>query len=881
MQYIDLSTGGCVNTVICIKESAMREASLRKYYTSHLSNAESMAISLPYGGSAKPKASLRNDYVPNELLPEVANLGCKLILCADGEYFKTLTGANKIEPNYGSLLPCKWKGFTDIMVGVLPNYGVLLYNDKYLDSMKLTLASANKYLADAYVPLGSDIIKKATYLESPEEISEWLNKLLDEPALTMDIEAFDLKFYKAGLGTITLCWNQHEGIAFPIDYKETVPYETEIWDRKDRKYKKKVAYAKVEKNHEVRALLKEFFTKYQGASIWHNASYDVTVLIYELWMDGLLDNVGLLEGLEVMTRNMHDTKIITYLATNSCAGNQLGLKDQSLEFAGDYAEDVKNILLVQKDDLLRYNLVDGLCTWHVMDKYYDVLVHEEQWDLYHDKYSKYLVDIIQMQLTGMCLSTEKVKYAKEELSNIRKRALESIHSAQCTKEFIQIMRIEEVENFNNTRKVKRITIDEATFSELNPNSKDQVGRLLFDVMGLPVLERTPTKKPSASGDVLNALLNHTKTKEQAQVVQGLIDFALVDKILSSFIRPFEEAPVAEDGMQWVFGSFNLGGTVSGRLSASDPNLQTIPSGSTYAKLIKDCFVPPKGWLFGGADFASLEDRISALTTRDKEKLKVYIDGFDGHSYRALHYWPDTFPEIDRTDPEQVNSLDETDEGKALRGDSKAPTFLLTYQGTYHGLMRNCGFPEPMARQIENNFLTLYADSISWVKEKLDHASRVGYVTCAFGLRVRTPMLKKSLMGTSVTPYQADAEKRTAGNALGQSWCILNSRAANEFMTKVRKSKYKYDIKLAAQIHDAIYLYWRDDWEITQWVNQNLGDAMSWQEDPLIAHDEVKLYGELDIFYPSWKHAITLKNDASIQEIKDTVKAGWAKIKPKL
>jgi hypothetical protein len=55
------------------------------------------------------------------------------------------------------------------------------------------------------------------------------------------------------------------------------------------------------------------------------------------------------------------------------------------------------------------------------------------------------------------------------------------------------------------------------------------------------------------------------------------------------------------------------------------NLQNIPSsGTTYAKHIKRCIKAPPGWLWVGVDFASLEDRISALTTRDPEKLKVYM-----------------------------------------------------------------------------------------------------------------------------------------------------------------------------------------------------------------------------------------------------------------
>lgn len=54
---------------------------------------------------------------------------------------------------------------------------------------------------------------------------------------------------------------------------------------------------------------------------------------------------------------------------------------------------------------------------------------------------------------------------------------------------------------------------------------------------------------------------------------------------------------------------------------------------------------PDGWIFAGLDFASLEDRISALTTKDPNKLKVYTDGYDGHSLRAHSYFGDQMPDI--------------------------------------------------------------------------------------------------------------------------------------------------------------------------------------------------------------------------------------------
>lgn len=82
-----------------------------------------------------------------------------------------------------------------------------------------------------------------------------------------------------------------------------------------------------------------------------------------------------------------------------------------------------------------------------------------------------------------------------------------------------------------------------------------------------------------------------------------------------------------------------------RLSLNIRNLQNIPAGSTFGELIKSCFVAPKGWIFGGADFNSLEDMISALTTKDPNKISVYTNGYDGHCLRAYYYFREQMPDI--------------------------------------------------------------------------------------------------------------------------------------------------------------------------------------------------------------------------------------------
>lgn len=218
--------------------------------------------------------------------------------------------------------------------------------------------------------------------------------------------------------------------------------------------------------------------------------------------------------------------------------------------------------------------------------------------------------------------------------------------------------------------------------------------------------------------------------------------------------------------------------------------------------------------------------------------------------------------------EIINSIKQRH--KDLRQASKAPTFALTYQGTWSTLVKNCGFEEEEAKHIESKYHELYKESDAWVQEKLDQAVKDGYVTGAFGLRVRTPLLKQVIRGNSKTPKEAEAEGRTAGNALGQSWCLLNNRAGVEFNSKVRESKFKYDIRPVAQIHDAQYFLIKDDAETLLWADLNLVQSVSWQKDPAIYHPQVKLGGEFSIFYPNWSKECCIPNQVKTIEDLSTV-----------
>ena len=809
-------------------------------------------------GKKKTPAREIKEFIQQELQQVLDDAETQYIICTDSDYFKILTKEAKAEANLGYVCDSVWGKQKVIYT---PSYRQVFYDPPVVKAkIAQGMDALLNHIRGQYAEPGQGIIEFEAYPDTPEKIKAWLDQLLEmNKPLAIDIEAFGLKHYNAGIGTITFCWSKTQGIAFNVDY-EPIPGATEA------------PYGRINRNDIVRNLLREFFIKYTQRQMYHNISYDVYVLIYQLFMDNLIDTEGLLHGMEIMLRNWDCTKLITYLATNSCAGNHLSLKDQAQEYAGNYAQDdIKDIRLIPNEQLLRYNLIDGLCTWYTYEKHWDTLIADNQLDVYNNIFKPACEDIIQMQLTGMPMNMETVNQVAKEMETDRNQALKTIRESKLMKNFTLMLRQEWVDDKNAKLKKKQVTLADCDI-EFNPNSGPQLQKLLFDHIGLPVLGLTKSKQPATDGDTIKALRTHTQSEDVKELLNALIDYKLVDKIITSFIPAFRNAQPGPDGWYYLFGNLNLGGTVSGRLSASEPNLQTIPSGSKYAKKIKKCFEAPPGWVFCGLDFASLEDRISALTTKDPQKLKVYTDGYDGHSLRAYAYFGEQMPDIEDT-VESINSIQH--KYKSLRSDSKAPTFLLTYGGTYMGLMKNCGFSEEKAKLTEKRYHDLYVVSDLWVQAKLDEAAKTGYVTAAFGLRVRTPLLAQVLRGTCKTPYEAEAEGRTAGNALGQSWCLLNNRAGSEFMRKVRASEFRLDIRPCIHIHDAQYFMIRDNMDTLQYTNKHLVEAVNWQDHPDIAHPEVGLGGELSLFYPTWANEIEIPNHATPEEVHQIIQKAFA------
>ena len=629
MKHITFSTDiSKLRTAILIKENCLRKPAILANYVNPLIGKgiainTLVAVDLKYGSNNKITAAAAKDYI-SVLLPALDKVGIDTLFCCDGTYFKYLTGNTKVTGFHGEVVPCKHKGFEHMNVILSVNYAAMDYNPNIAPKLELSLNTLATYLGGNHTALGSDIIHHEEYLKTADEVEIALKEVYKHPELTLDIEGRSLDFWTCGIATATLCWNKHEGIAFAVDRADVCEVD------------------------KIRKLFKEFLYTYKGKLTYHNAGFDIKVIVYELFMEHLQDYHGMLQGIDLLIQNFDDTKLIAYLATNNAVQNEIGLKPLGHEYSGNYAEDMTGGSDdVPIDRLLKYNLLDGLTTWFVKEKYEPIMDNDLQRDLYEDLFKPSVKTILQTELCGMPICPIKVQEAKAELTAIVDTHMDYFNNDPVIADFHHTQKQDLADQMTAKAKKKVYELDDPIIErfKFNPNSNKQLQGLIYGYLGYEVIDLTKEKQPATGKKTLEKLKANTKSDAHKELFDHLIALADADKILTTFIPAFERAQQLPDGSWRLYGNFNLGGTQSLRLSSSNPNLQNIPSGSVYAKLIKACFISTSRWIFCGSDFDSLESKVNALITKDPMQMKVYTDGFDGHSLRAFFYFRDQMPDI--------------------------------------------------------------------------------------------------------------------------------------------------------------------------------------------------------------------------------------------
>jgi len=480
MKSLLIDKGDYPITALLIKKSAMHHASIHEHYGQFLQYS-ALAYSLPYEKGNTVSVKFAREYL-EYLLPEFRKEAITTIFVADASYFKALTRLSKTSVCFGDIFPCTMPGYTDFKVILSVNYKALFHNPAMQDRLTLSISTLNAHLTGNYSKLGTNIIHEAYYPADIDAIKKVLKVLLQYPILSCDIETFSLKLGEAGVGTIGFAIDRHNGIAFAVD----ISPETKI---------------------PVRAALKEFFQNYTGKLIFHKGNFDIRNIIFNIFMTHPLDYVGMLHGLHTMFRDVDDTLLIAYLATNSTTGNTLSLKHLAHAFAGNYAqEDIHDITLIPLPELLEYNLIDCLATWYVHDLYYPKMVQDQQEDIYKTLFLPSLKNVTHMELVGMPMVMGTVDELDVYLSNVKQSYQTVLEQSNVLKEFSWKEKVNVYVERNAALKKKVVSLDDVDYT-FNSSSSTQVGKLLHTHLGFEVIDTTDKGAPAVGKKSLMKLFN--------------------------------------------------------------------------------------------------------------------------------------------------------------------------------------------------------------------------------------------------------------------------------------------------------------------------------------------------------------------------------------
>jgi DNA polymerase-1 len=249
----------------------------------------------------------------------------------------------------------------------------------------------------------------------------------------------------------------------------------------------------------------------------------------------------------------------------------------------------------------------------------------------------------------------------------------------------------------------------------NPNSPKQVAHILFEVLGLPVIDRTKTG-PSTSARVLAELAT------QHALPGKLMEFREVEKLLNTYVERLPLCLHPETGR--IHTTFHQTATATGRLSSSDPNLQNIPVRTEVGERIRRAFIAPEGWALIAADYSQIELRLLAHFSGDDALIEAFASGRDLHRLTASRMFG--LPE-------------EVIDGR-LRAAAKGINFGIVYGISAYGLERQLGIQRQEAQGYIDRFYETYPGVRDYIDDAIDRATRHGYAETLLGRRRPLPNL---------------------------------------------------------------------------------------------------------------------------------------------
>jgi DNA polymerase-1 len=358
-------------------------------------------------------------------------------------------------------------------------------------------------------------------------------------------------------------------------------------------------------------------------------------------------------NLSDIAREYLDRTVMDYKEVVKVGGKSLTFDQIELEKAKDYSCEDADVSLLLSHILLPRLMEEGFM------------------DLYHQVESPLIIVLAKMEMNGVKIDIELLEEFSKEIEGQLQQKMERIYGLAG--------------------------------EVFNINSSQQLGKILFDKLKLPVVKKTKTGY-STDVEVL------TKLSLQHDLPLEILAYRNLNKLKSTYIDALPKLIHPKTGR--VHTSYNQTVTATGRLSSSDPNLQNIPIRTDEGNRIRQAFVPEKGWLIVSADYSQIELRILAHLSGDKTLIEAFQRDEDIHSRTASEIFG---VPIDKVTP-------------PMRREAKVINFGIIYGMSAYGLSQQLGVEPKISQNYIDAYFRKYAGVQAYIENSLDEAKQKGYVT---------------------------------------------------------------------------------------------------------------------------------------------------------
>ena len=316
--------------------------------------------------------------------------------------------------------------------------------------------------------------------------------------------------------------------------------------------------------------------------------------------------------------------------------------------------------------------------------------------------------------------------------------------------------------------------------EFNLGSPKQLGVILYEKLGMPILSKTATGQPSTAEAVLAEL-----AEQDFPLPKVLMQYRSMSKLKSTYTDRLPEQINPRTGR--IHTSYHQAVAVTGRLSSSDPNLQNIPIRTAEGRRIRQAFVAPKGYKLLAADYSQIELRIMAHLAQDEGLLHAFRNDLDVHRATAA--------EVFGVELENVTN--------DMRRSAKAINFGLIYGMSAFGLAKQIGVDRKQSQAYVDRYFARYPGVLDYMERTRAQAAEQGFVETIFGRRLYLPDInaKNQSLRKGAERMAINAPMQgTAADIIKKAMVVVNGWLDESGL----------DARVILQVHDELVLEVRED-----------------------------------------------------------------------